>query len=100
MTDPKGFLKVRRHEIPRRPVPVRLRDWKEVDITPSVELLKAQSTRCMDCGVAFCQGDTGCPVHNLIPEWNHLISQDKWEEAAARLLSTNNFPEFTGRLCP
>jgi glutamate synthase (NADPH/NADH) small chain len=100
MTDSKGFLKFERQEISRRSVQERLQDWTEVDLKPHSELLQKQSSRCMDCGVAFCQGDTGCPVNNLIPEWNDLVSQNRWQEAAARLLSTNNFPEFTGRLCP
>ncbi len=100
MSDPKGFLKFQRQEIPRRPIAHRLQDWKEVDLSPHPELMQTQSVRCMDCGVPFCQSDTGCPVNNLIPEWNSLVSQNRWQEAATRLLATNNFPEFTGRLCP
>ncbi len=100
MTDAKGFLKFKRQEIPRREVGQRLQDWAEVDQPPPLSFLQTQSSRCMDCGVAFCQGDHGCPVNNLIPEWNDLVSQNRWKEAAQRLHSTNNFPEFTGRLCP
>jgi len=100
MTDVKGFMKYQRQEIPRRSVPDRLKDWSEVDQKPSPEILQKQSSRCMDCGVAFCQGDHGCPVNNLIPEWNRLVAQGHWQEAATRLHATNNFPEFTARLCP
>lgn len=100
MSDPKGFLKFQRQEIVRRPIAERINDWSEVDTLPSDELARTQSSRCMDCGVPFCQSGTGCPVHNLIPEWNALVAGGRWQEAAVRLLSTNNFPEFTGRLCP
>lgn len=100
MNDPKGFLKFPREEIPRRFPEERLKDWSEVDRTPEESFLKVQGSRCMDCGVAFCQSETGCPVDNDIPEWNALVSQGKWQEAAKRLSATNNFPEFTGRLCP
>lgn len=103
MADPKGFLKVRSRELPsRRPVDLRLQDWKEVydggaaNLEPSA--INAQSSRCMDCGIPFCH--KGCPLGNLIPEWNDLVFKGKWEEAVERLHATNNFPEFTGRLCP
>jgi glutamate synthase (NADPH/NADH) small chain len=98
MADPRGFLTYRRRTPPRRPVPVRLRDWKEVyEPFPAAEL-RQQAARCMDCGIPFCH--TGCPLGNLIPDWNDLVHQDQWRQAIERLHATNNFPEFTGRLCP
>ncbi len=100
MADPTGFLKLHRIDAPRRPVEERLRDWNEVYERLPPELLTKQASRCMDCGVPFCQGDTGCPVHNLIPDWNDLVHRDRWREAVANLHATNNFPEVTGRLCP
>ena len=98
MADPTGFLKTDRALPTRRPVDVRIRDWKEVyeDFEPGA--LRAQASRCMDCGIPFCHN--GCPLGNLIPEWNDLIWKDDWREASERLHATNNFPEFTGRLCP
>jgi len=82
----------------RRPVPVRLRDWKEVyEDFPAAEL-RTQASRCMDCGIPFCIN--GCPLGNLIPDWNDLVHRDRWRDAIDRLHATNNFPEFTGRLCP
>ncbi|MFJ3956537.1 glutamate synthase subunit beta [Arthrobacter sp. NPDC090010] len=99
MADPRGFLKVRERETqPRRPVPVRIMDWKEVYEAQEKGVLKSQAGRCMDCGVPFCH--QGCPLGNLIPEWNDLTWRDRGEEAIERLHATNNFPEFTGRLCP
>ncbi|MGP9501181.1 glutamate synthase subunit beta [Specibacter sp. AOP5-B1-6] len=99
MADPHGFLNNReRITQTRRPVPVRLMDWKEVYEAQEKGVLKSQAGRCMDCGVPFCH--QGCPLGNLIPEWNDLTWRDKGEEAAERLHATNNFPEFTGRLCP
>ncbi|MCU1573195.1 MAG: gltD [Micrococcaceae bacterium] len=99
MADPRGFLKVRdRQTQPRRPVPVRIMDWKEVYEKQEKGILKAQAGRCMDCGIPFCH--QGCPLGNLIPEWNDLVWRDKGEEAIERLHATNNFPEFTGKLCP
>jgi len=98
MGEPTGFLKYQRHLPPRRPVPVRLRDWKEVYEPFSVEEAEQQGARCMDCGIPFCH--EGCPLGNLIPEWNDLVYRDDWSEAIERLHATNNFPEFTGRLCP
>ncbi len=83
---------------PRRPVPVRLRDWKEVYEDFSHDTLRAQASRCMDCGIPFC--NNGCPLGNLIPDWNDLVYQNHWRDAIDRLHATNNFPEFTGRLCP
>ncbi len=99
MADPRGFLTVRERELPtRRPVPVRIRDWREVYEDQPVAELQRQAGRCMDCGVPFCH--TGCPLGNLIPEWNDLAWKGDWHEAIERLHATNNFPEFTGRLCP
>ncbi|OII34660.1 glutamate synthase [Curtobacterium sp. MMLR14_010] len=99
MADPKGFLKVQERELPpRRPVPVRLMDWKEVYEQQESGALKRQAGRCMDCGVPFCH--QGCPLGNLIPEWNDLTWRGEGRQAIERLHATNNFPEFTGRLCP
>ena len=99
MADPQGFLKTRDRELPtRRPVPVRIRDWKEVYEEQPVEQLQRQAGRCMDCGIPFCHN--GCPLGNLIPEWNDLAWRGDWSDAIDRLHATNNFPEFTGRLCP
>jgi glutamate synthase (NADPH/NADH) small chain len=86
-------------ELPkRRPIPVRIADWHEVYEDFPVEKIRTQGARCMDCGIPFCH--TGCPLGNLIPEWNDLVYRDRWEAASERLHATNNFPEFTGRLCP
>jgi len=99
MADPKGFLTVRERELPcRRPVPVRLRDWDEVQEPTDRAMVRRQAGRCMDCGIPFCHN--GCPLGNLVPEWNDLTWRGDWREAVERLHSTNNFPEFTGRLCP
>jgi glutamate synthase (NADPH/NADH) small chain len=98
MGDITGFLKFPRQLPVRRPVPVRLRDWKEVYEPFSVEAAQQQGARCMDCGIPFCH--EGCPLGNLIPEWNDLVYRDDWSDAIERLHATNNFPEFTGRLCP
>jgi glutamate synthase (NADPH/NADH) small chain len=99
VADPKGFLKVQERELPpRRPVPVRLMDWKEVYEQQESGALKRQAGRCMDCGVPFCH--QGCPLGNLIPEWNDLTWRGEGRQAIERLHATNNFPEFTGRLCP
>ena len=93
-----GFLEIQRKKWPMRPVAERLRDWKEVYLPyPDAELQK-QGARCMDCGVPFCH--QGCPLGNLIPDWNDLVYKDRWRDAIERLHATNNFPEFTGRLCP
>jgi glutamate synthase (NADPH) small chain len=100
MADPKGFLRLERVDPPSRPVEDRIRDWAEIYEPLPETTLKTQAARCMDCGVSFCQGDTGCPVQNLIPEWNELIQRDRWREALRLLHLTNSFPEFTGRLCP
>jgi glutamate synthase (NADPH/NADH) small chain len=94
----QGFLKWDRKLPSRRPVPVRLRDWREVYEEFDPAELKLQAGRCMDCGIPFC--NNGCPLGNLIPDWNDLVYRDHWREAIDRLHATNNFPEFTGRLCP
>ncbi|WP_163542287.1 glutamate synthase subunit beta [Occultella kanbiaonis] len=101
MADPKGFLKIRDRELPvRRPVPIRLMDWKEVyeKRAEDADALTRQAGRCMDCGIPFCHN--GCPLGNLIPEWNDLTRTGRFDEAIERLHATNNFPDFTGRLCP
>ena len=98
MCEVTGFLKYPRELPARRPVPVRLRDWKEVYEPFPVEAARQQGARCMDCGIPFCH--EACPLGNLIPEWNDLVYRDDWSEAIERLHATNNFPEFTGRLCP
>jgi glutamate synthase (NADPH/NADH) small chain len=98
MGEPTGFLKYQRELPARRPVPVRLRDWKEVYEPFPIERVETQASRCMDCGIPFC--NDGCPLGNLIPDWNDLVYRDQWEAAIERLHATNNFPEFTGRLCP
>jgi len=99
VADPKGFLKVTERELPpRRPVPVRIMDWKEVYEPGERAVLRRQAGRCMDCGVPFCH--SGCPLGNLIPEWNDLTWRGEGRAASERLHATNNFPEFTGRLCP
>ena len=100
MADPRGFLKYKREGPQRRPIELRVRDWKEFYEPFSDEKLKAQGARCMDCGVPFCQSPSGCPVVNLIPEWNDLVHRGRWKDALKALHATNNFPEFTGRLCP
>lgn len=99
MSDPRGFLKVRERELaPKRPVALRLQDWREVVDPADPKLVARQAARCMDCGVAFCH--QGCPLGNLIPEWNDLVTRHRWQDAIERLHETNNFPEFTGRACP
>jgi glutamate synthase (NADPH/NADH) small chain len=100
MRDPKGFLTLRRATPGRQAVEERVRHWREF-YGPVPELaVRTQGARCMDCGVPFCQGDTGCPVRNVIPEWNDLVSRGEWRSALDSLQATNNFPELTGRLCP
>ncbi len=98
MVDITGFLKHTRELPSRRPVPVRIRDWREVYEDFPIETIRTQASRCMDCGIPFC--NNGCPLGNLIPDWNDLVYRDHWREAMDRLHATNNFPEFTGRLCP
>ncbi len=98
MADPKGFLTTPRERPVRRPVDVRIQDWREIYTDFDRGKLERQAGRCMDCGIPFCHH--GCPLGNLIPEWNDLVWRHDWHEAAERLHATNNFPEFTGRLCP
>lgn len=98
MADPRGFLKYGRSTPTRRPVELRIHDWNEVYNPIPEETLQIQAARCMDCGIPFCH--LGCPLGNLIPEWNDLSYRSNWKEAIDRLHATNNFPEFTGRLCP
>ncbi|MDA0202144.1 MAG: glutamate synthase small subunit [Actinomycetota bacterium] len=98
MGEPTGFLKWERTLPEMRPVPVRLRDWREVYEDFPADELRLQAGRCMDCGIPFC--NNGCPLGNLIPDWNDLVYREHWRAALDRLHATNNFPEFTGRLCP
>lgn len=98
MPDPRGFLNVERQVPVKRPVAERVRDWNEIYLRLEPNDVRSESSRCMDCGVPFCQ--SGCPLGNLIPDWNDLVYQDRWREAIDRLHATNNFPEFTGKLCP
>ncbi|HET7432789.1 MAG TPA: FAD-dependent oxidoreductase, partial [Nocardioides sp.] len=102
MADPRGFLKHGRELAERRPVEERIHDWHEVypggPGRALLPIISTQASRCMDCGIPFCH--QGCPLGNLIPEWNDLVYRDDWDGAMDRLHATNNFPEFTGRLCP
>ena len=98
MGEPTGFLKWDRQTPKRRRIPVRVQDWKEVYEPFPVDELTRQAGRCMDCGIPFC--NNGCPLGNLIPDWNDLVYRGNWRDAIERLHATNNFPEFTGRLCP
>ena len=98
MGKPTGFMEFPRETPTRRPVPVRLRDWKEVYEPFHADRLQTQASRCMDCGIPFC--NDGCPLGNLIPDWNDLVYKGQWRAAIERLHATNNFPDFTGRLCP
>ncbi len=98
MADPRGFLKHERELPAHRPVELRLLDWKEVYEDFATDEVRTQASRCMDCGIPFCHN--GCPLGNLIPDWNDLVYKNEWEAAYDRLHATNNFPEFTGRLCP
>ncbi|MDF2581575.1 MAG: glutamate synthase small subunit [Mycobacterium sp.] len=105
MADPNGFLRVRKVEAAKRPVDERVGDWHEVyesqDPNERAGEVSQQARRCMDCGIPFCHsGTAGCPLGNLIPEWNDLVRRGRWDAASDRLHATNNFPEFTGRLCP
>jgi glutamate synthase (NADPH/NADH) small chain len=93
-----GFMEIKRETPSRRPVDERLKDWREFDLKMPEDKLKAQGARCMDCGIPFCH--KGCPLGNIIPDWNDLIYRGRWRDAIDRLHSTNNFPEFTGRVCP
>ncbi len=100
MGKPTGFKEYPRQVVPYRDPLVRINDFKEIFTEPDEERLRTQGARCMDCGVPFCQSSSGCPVDNLIPEWNDLVFRGRWREALDRLHRTNNFPEFTGRTCP
>jgi glutamate synthase (NADPH) small chain len=100
MADPDGFLKHKRREAEHRPVHMRVRDWAEMYEPVDLATLRAQASRCMDCAIPFCNSLSGCPLGNLIPDWNDLVYRDRWRDAIDRLHATNNFPEFTGRMCP
>lgn len=100
MGKPTGFKEFDREVEPYRNAAERLVDFKEIYTDHNEEHLQTQGSRCMDCGVPFCQSGNGCPIHNLIPEWNDLVYKGRWREALDRLHKTNNFPEFTGRVCP
>ena len=100
MGKPTGFKEYPRKTVPHRPPLERIEDYEEIFTKPDEQHLKRQGARCMDCGVPFCQSDLGCPLNNLIPEWNDLVYQGRWRDALNRLHETNNFPEFTGRTCP
>ncbi|MEM6798654.1 MAG: glutamate synthase subunit beta [Planctomycetota bacterium] len=100
MGKPTGFKEFERQAVPYRDAIERANDYLEIYTAAPVEHLQTQGARCMDCGVPFCQSDTGCPIDNLIPEWNDLVYNNRWREALDRLHKTNNFPEFTGRACP
>ncbi len=95
-----GFMEYDRKPVPYRDPLVRLNDFNEISSQPHDKHLRTQGARCMDCGVPFCQSATGCPIYNLIPEWNDLVYNGRWRDALDRLHQTNNFPEFTGRTCP
>ncbi|KAJ1657099.1 glutamate synthase [NADH] [Dispira simplex] len=96
----RGFIKYKRQSEGYRNPKKRLHDWNEINSRLDYVGLKTQAARCMDCGVPFCQSETGCPIGNIIPQWNDLVFRDQWYDALQRLLMTNNFPEFTGRVCP
>ncbi|OGX06310.1 MAG: glutamate synthase [Omnitrophica WOR_2 bacterium GWA2_47_8] len=98
MGEVKGFMKFDRKDFKKQPVVERIKHWKEFTLEMPEEELRAQGARCMDCGVPFCQ--SGCPIGNIIPDWNDLVYRNEWREAVERLHKTNNFPEFTGRVCP
>ncbi|MBV9455285.1 MAG: NAD(P)-binding protein, partial [Rubrobacter sp.] len=98
MGDPKGFLKIGRKPTPKRTIEERIQDYRYIYKPMAEDELKGQASRCMDCGIPFC--NIGCPLGNLIPDWNDLVYKDHWREAIDRLHKTNNFPEFTGMLCP
>lgn len=100
MGKPTGFKEYQRETVPYRDPMLRLSDFYEIYTDPAEQHLRTQGARCMDCGVPFCQSETGCPVDNLIPEWNDLVYNGRWQDAVERLHKTNNFPEFTGRVCP
>jgi len=99
MGNPRGFIEIDRKEPTYRPIKERVKDFKEVEKRLTAEETQKQAERCMDCGIPFCHG-CGCPLSNLIPEWNNLLAEGNWKDAFKLLASTNNFPEFTGRICP
>ena len=98
MGDVTGFMKYDRRDFKKQPVGERLKHWAEFNKAMPEETLKTQGARCMDCGIPFCQD--GCPIGNIIPDWNDFVFRGLWEAAFKRLRKTNNFPEFTGRVCP
>ena len=98
MGKPTGFIEIHRTKPRARPIEARVRDWKEVYLVEAEAEMQQQGARCMDCGIPFCH--QGCPLGNLIPDWNDLVYRARWQAASERLHATNNFPEFTGRLCP
>src|SRR5579884_4377557 len=98
MGKPTGFLEIERRDRVYAPVGERVKNWGEFVVDPGGEAVGRQAARCMDCGIPFCH--SGCPVNNLIPDWNDLVYKQDWEAALERLHQTNNFPEFTGRVCP
>src|SRR6478735_11135158 len=100
MGKPTGFKEFERQAVPYRDPLERVTDFLEIFTAPAEIQLRTQGARCMDCGVPFCQSESGCPIDNLIPEWNDLVYQGRWKDALDRLHKTNNFPEFTGRTCP
>src|SRR6185436_16901283 len=100
MGKPTGFMEFPRKSVPYRDARERTNDFREIFTHGGEDHLRNQSGRCMDCGVPFCLSDNGCPIDNLIPEWNDMVYQGRWSEALDRLHKTNNFPEFTGRTCP
>ena len=99
MGEPKAFLQYKRQPVGHRPIDERINDFNELDLPLTPDEITQQARRCMDCGIPFCHG-AGCPLGNLIPDFNELIFKGQWEQACQLLHSTNNFPEFTGRLCP
>src|SRR5215467_1186927 len=100
MGKPTGFMEYPKKSVPYRDASERTADFREIFTQPAEEHLRNQGARCMDCGVPFCQSHDGCPIDNLIPEWNDLVYRGLWRDALERLHKTNNFPEFTGRVCP
>jgi NADPH-dependent glutamate synthase beta subunit-like oxidoreductase len=100
MGKPTGFKEYERQAVPYRDPVTRASDFLEIFTHAPEAQLRTQGARCMDCGVPFCQSETGCPIDNLIPEWNDLVYRGRWRDALDRLHKTNNFPEFTGRACP
>ena len=99
MLEPKGFLKVQRQDVKRRPVQQRIHDFEELELPLTPEDIRRQTARCMNCGIPFCHG-FGCPLANRIPEFNEFLYHGQWQKACDNLHSTNNFPEITGRVCP